>query len=133
MAGTLPKKDRRCHLVIAYAPEGTTLREANDAVNSFVADPARGLALFHDHFTDRAGGIVLLDVSSPEELAALRDPGPLARWDVRIHPLTFADSALRFLFQCDYTMSTYRNGRRLHELVRDYDAGELRASLDQPS
>ncbi len=131
MPGTLPKKDRRCHLVIAYAPEGTTLRDANDAVNAFVTDPARGLALFHDHFTDRAGGTVLLDVTSPTELAALRDLGPLTGWDVRIHPLTFADSALRFLYQCDYTMSTYRDGRRLHELVRDYDAGELRASLDE--
>ena len=95
MPGTLPKKDRRCHLVIAYAPEGATFREANDAVNAFVADPARGLALFHDHFTDRAGGAVLLDVTSPAELAALRDPGPLAGWDVRIHPLTYTNGTTR--------------------------------------
>ena len=27
-------------------------------------------------------------------------------------------------------MKTYRGGRRLHELVADYDAGELRESLD---
>jgi hypothetical protein len=124
MLMALTKKERGCYAVFAYAPEGTSMREANDAINAFVADEARGLVLFHDHFADRPGGAAVFAVETPEEMAALQDPGPLAGWDFRCHPLIFAESALGFLFQCDYTMIGYRK-RRLPDLFEEYRNSDL--------
>ena len=87
----LSKKDRGCWLAFGHAPEGTTMRAANDAMNAYVADDARGLALFHDHFADRPGGVALFAVETAAELAALREPGPLAGWDLHLHPLDFRE------------------------------------------
>ena len=126
---TLPKRDRRCHLVTGYAAEGTSLSDANAAFNAYVADKARGLVLFHDHFTDRAGGIAIFAVETEPELAALEEPGPLAGWELAVHPLIFAEGALGFLFQIDYTMLSYRK-RRLPELMREYEASDLCTSND---
>jgi hypothetical protein len=86
----LPKRDRRCWVVSGYAPEGTTVAQANDALNAFVADPRRGPLLFHDHFADRPGGIAVFAPDTPDELAALKEAGPLAAWSVAVHPLIFA-------------------------------------------
>jgi len=116
----LTKQQRGCWAVWAYAPDGTTMRKANDAINEFIAEPARGLVLFHDHFADKPGGIAIFDIQTSEQLTALRDPGPLAGWDFRTHPLIFAGSAVRFLFQCDYTMQSYGDGRRLTTLFDEY-------------
>jgi hypothetical protein len=122
MAG-LPKRDRRCWIVSGYAPDGTTMAEANDLLNAFVAEPRRGLVLFHDHFADRPGGLAVFAPETPEELAAVRDEGPLAGWDLAVHPLIFAEGALGFLFQVDYTMIAYRK-RRLPDLFAAYVASE---------
>ena len=116
----LTKQQRGCWAVWAYAPDGTAMRRANEAINKFIADAARGLVLFHDHFADKPGGMAIFDIETPEQLTALQDPGPLESWDFRTHPLIFAGSALRFLFQCDYTMQAYRDGRRLTTLVDQY-------------
>ena len=126
----LTKQQRGCWAAWAYAPDGTTMRQANDAINALVADEARGLVLFHDHFADRAGGMAVFDIETPEQLAALRDPGPVEGWDYRVHPLIFAGGALRFLFQCDYTMKAYRDGRRLTELFGAYKQTDDCAKLD---
>jgi hypothetical protein len=65
----------RCYLIYARAPEHITAAEANDLLNSYVADERRGLAVFHDHFTGRPhGGFVVLDVRTEDELALLDDP-----------------------------------------------------------
>ena len=120
----LSKKDRGCWLAFGHAPEGTKMRAANDALNAYVADEARGLALFHDHFADRPGGVAVFAVETAAELAALGEPGPLAGWDLHLHPLIFANSALRFPFQIDYTMSAYR-GRRFTDLMAEYTASDL--------
>ncbi len=66
------------------------------------------------------GGMAVFDIETPEQLVALRDPGPLAGWDFRTHPLIFAGSAVRFLFQFDYTMQSYGDGRRLTTLFDQY-------------
>jgi len=131
MAG-LTKRDRRCWLVNAYAPQGTTMRDANDAWNEYVADTARGPLLFHDHFADTPGGTALFAPDTEAELAAVKDLRPVADWDVRIHPLIFAEGALGFLFQCDYTMIGYRK-RRLPDLFAKYmasDAGKKNAARE---
>jgi hypothetical protein len=68
----------RCYFVYPLPPEGTTAREANDRLNEYVADPDRGLAVWHDHFVGAHGGAVVLDVRSAEEQTLLDEPGPLA-------------------------------------------------------
>ncbi len=127
---TLSKKDRGCHLVVAYAPPKTPMREANDGINEYVANHARGLLLFHDHFADEPGGVAVFSVETEEELAAVRDPGPLAGWNFKAHPLIFAGGTLEFLFQMDYTMQAYRGGRRLRTLTDAYAESELCAKND---
>jgi hypothetical protein len=119
----LPKRDRRCWIVSGYAPEGTTMAAANDALNAFVADTRRGPLLFHDHFADRPGGVAVFAPDTPEELAAVKEPGPLAAWELAIHPLIFAEGVNGFLFQVDYTMIAYRK-RRLADLYAKYVASD---------
>jgi len=96
---------------------------ANDRFNAFVADARRGPVLFHDHFADRPGGIAVFAPDTPEELKALKDKGPLAGWDLAVHPLIFAEGAIGFLFQVDYTMIAYRK-RRLADLYAAYLASD---------
>ncbi len=130
MAG-LPKRDRRCWIVSGYAPDGTTMAEANDQFNALVADARRGPLLFHDHFADRPGGIAVF-APAPEELEAVKQPGPLAAWDLAVHPLIFAEGAIEFLFQVDYTMIAYRK-QRLADLYAAYvasEAGQRNAARD---
>jgi hypothetical protein len=69
----------RCHLVHALAPPGASAREANDALNEYVA-----------------------------ERAMLADPGPLAGWRLSIHPLTFSLTAVGFAAQTSFTLEQYR-------------------------
>jgi len=125
----LTRRDRGCWIVHALAPDGTPMRAAIDAINRFVEDRRRGLALFHDHFADRPGGLAVFAVTTEDEREAVRDPGPLAGWHIHAHPLIFAESALRFLYQCDYTMHGYR-GRRLAELWEEYGRSEEKGRLD---
>lgn len=99
---------RRCYLVYALAPAGTSAREANDGLNEYVADARRGLAAWHDHFVGSHGGAVVLDVRTDEEEALLRVPGPLEGWELSIHPLTFSLSAVGFSAQTSFTLEQYR-------------------------
>lgn len=98
----------RCHLVYALAPVGTSARDANDRFNDYVADERRGICVFHDHFVGEHGGVAVFDVRSDDELTAVRDPGPLSGWDIRIHGLTFALTAVGFAAQTEFTLDQYR-------------------------
>jgi hypothetical protein len=99
----------RCYLVYAIAPEGTTATEATDLLNEYVEDERRGLAVFHDHFTGGPhGGFVVVDARDADQLALLDDPGPLAGWEIAVHPLTFALAATGFLAQAHFTLEQYR-------------------------
>jgi hypothetical protein len=106
----------RCHLVYALAPDGTSVRDANDLVNEYVAQTSRGLAVWHDHFIGGHGGAAVFDVRSDDERALLGDPGPLAGWQIATHPLTFALTAVGFAAQVSFTLEEYR-GVRLEELA----------------
>jgi hypothetical protein len=106
----------RCYLVYALAPEGTTAREANDRLNEYVADRRRGLSVWHDHFIGAHGGAVVLDVRSEADEALLDEPGPLAGWQLSVHPLTFSLSAVGFAAQTSFTLERYR-GASLDELA----------------
>ena len=67
------------------------MRDANDAINTFVANREVGMLLFHDHYGDRPGGFGIFSVETDAELAALREDGALEGRSVRRHPLIFAD------------------------------------------
>ena len=99
------------------------MREANDAVNAFVADERRGMLLFHDHFGDKPGGVALFAVETEEQRDAMHDAPEFDGWQVRRHPLIFSEGELGFLFQVDYTMIGYR-GRNLPDLFAAYAASE---------
>src|SRR5207247_5832572 len=99
---------RRCYLVSALAPERVSARAANDLLNDYIADRRRGIIVFHDHFTGKPhGGVAVWDVRADDELALLDDPGPLAGWDLRVHPLTFALAATGFAAQMEFTIEQY--------------------------
>lgn len=106
----------RCHLVYALAPPSVTAREANDLLNEYVADPGRGLAVWHDHFVGEHGGAVVLDVRDEDEEARLSDLGPLDGWQLSTHSLTFSLSAVGFSAQTEFTLEQYRSVR-LDELA----------------
>ena len=100
--------NRRCFLVYALAPERTTAREANDRLNEYVADPQRGLSVWHDHFVGTHGGAVVLDVRLEDERGLFDDPGPLVGWEMAVHPLTFSLSGVGFVAQASFTLESYR-------------------------
>jgi hypothetical protein len=106
----------RCYFVHALAPEPMSAREANDRLNSYVADGRRGLPAWHDHFVGEHGGVVVLDVRSDDERALLDDAGPLAGWRLSVHPLTFSLTAVGFAAQMSFTLEQYR-GVTLEELA----------------
>ena len=106
----------RCHLVYALAPEGVAARRANDHLNEYVADRSRGLAVWHDHFIGRHGGAVVLEPQTDAEFAMLDDAGPLAGWELRVHPLTFSLTSVGFAAQTSFTLEQYR-GVSLEQLA----------------
>jgi hypothetical protein len=107
---------QRCYLVYALAPEAVKAREANDLLNEYVGEARRGLAVWHDHFVGAHGGAAVLDVRSDEERALIDDAGPLAGWEIAVHPLTFSLSAVGFAAQTSFTLERYR-GVRLDDLA----------------
>jgi hypothetical protein len=115
----------RCYLVYAVAPEGTTAREANDALNAYITDSPRGLPVFHDHFTGKPhGGVVVFEVRSQNEAERLADPGPLPGWDLTSHALTFALTGVGFAAQTGFTIEAY--GRTSLEELRASEPDERR-------
>jgi len=104
----------RCFLVYALAPEGMSPAEANRTLNLYVEDPARGLSLYHDHFIGEPGGVVIFYVETPEQRAALEDPGPLAGWRLEVRPLIFARSPGAFDEQITFTLKAYRSADWKH-------------------
>ncbi|OTA41773.1 MAG: hypothetical protein A6D92_03955 [Symbiobacterium thermophilum] len=69
-------RNPRCFLVYALAPEGGSPAEANRLLNAYVADERRGLAVFHDHFIGRPGGVAIFFAETAEQRAAIADLGP---------------------------------------------------------
>jgi hypothetical protein len=115
---------RRCHLVYALAPAGVNAREANDLLNEYVEDRRRGISVFHDHFTGKPhGGVAVWDVQTKDEEALLSDPGPLAGWDVRTHPLVYAQAATAFAALVHFSLERYA-GTSLAQLEAEEDYDE---------
>ena len=101
----------RCYVLYALAPEGMAMRAANDGINALVGDKMLPLAIFHDHFLDRPGGLAVFHTQSVAEIEAL-DYGiakHLDGWRVEARPLIFSHSPSAFDEQIAYTLRTYRD------------------------
>jgi hypothetical protein len=100
--------NRRWFLMYALAPEGTTAREANDRLNEYVADSRRGL------WSGTTTSSVRTAARSCSTSARRRSgrcsmiPGPVAGWEMSVHPLTFSLSAVGFAAQTSFTLESYR-------------------------
>ena len=99
----------RCYLVYALAPAEISARDANELLNDYIGDPGRGLAVYHDHFVGRHGGIAVFEIRTEQEQAKLADPGPLQGWELASYPLTFSLTAVGFVAQVDFTLRAYRD------------------------
>lgn len=130
MATQFRAKDKRCYVLIGYAPKGTSFRKANLALNEFISDPRRGLVIFHDHFMGTPGGLALFGVEDAEQLRALQERGPLKGWRIKLHPLIFAEKPIEFLYQSDFTMTVYRH-KRLKDLFAEYLQSEYARDIDE--
>ena len=98
----------RCFLLYALAPEEVRAAEANRILNSFIADPALPLAIFHDHFIGEPGGMIIFYVETAEERDALLTQKYLAGWQVDIQPLIFSHGPSAFDEQIAFTLKAYR-------------------------
>jgi hypothetical protein len=98
----------RCFLVHALAPTGLRAVTANAQFNAYVANPARGLSLWHDHFIGVPGGTAIFFVEDEAERAALSQTDPLEDWELQIHPLIFSYSPSALDEQMAYTLRAYR-------------------------
>jgi hypothetical protein len=115
----------RCFLVYALAPKSTSAAEANDALNSYIEDQRRGTVVFHDHFSRAPhGGVAVFDISSEEALSMVDDPGPLEGWQLHVHPLTFALTAVGFIEQAHLTLREYAKTNL--EALRDSETDDPR-------
>jgi hypothetical protein len=99
----------RCFLVHAIAPSGLSASDANALLNQYVAHPARGLAIWHDHFIGTSGGTAIFFVEHESQRQALTGHGTLEGWQVTVHPLIFSHSPSAFDEQIAYTLRAYRN------------------------
>jgi len=82
--------------------------EANDALNTYIADPSRGIPVVHDHFTGKPhGGFAVLFPRDENELARLNDHGPLEGWEIHHHPLVFAITLVGLDAQVGFTLQEY--------------------------
>jgi len=98
----------RCFLLYALAPDGLPAAEANRILNTFIGDPVLPLALFHDHFIGKPGGVVLFYVETTQERDALLAQKYLEGWHVEIQPLIFSHSPSAFDEQIAFTLRAYR-------------------------
>jgi hypothetical protein len=118
----LARGKQRCYLVYAVAPDGVSARKANELLNTYVEDRRRGFVIFHDHFTGKPhGGLAVFDVRDRDAYRLLEDHGPLAGWEVAVHPLTFSLAATGFAAQMALTAEAY-GGKRLEELREEEPA-----------
>lgn len=120
----------KCYAFIGYAPERTSLRDADVQFNKFISDKANGLVLYHDHFVDEPGATALFYVESESELERLEQHQALQGWSVKVHPLTFTEKPIEMLYQTDFTMGVYR-GQRLRDLMKAYIGSEYERNVDK--
>jgi hypothetical protein len=98
----------RCFLLYALAPSDLPAAEANRILNEFIGDSSLPLAIFHDHFIGKPGGVVIFYVETAGERDALLTQKYLDGWQVEIQPLIFSHSPSAFDAQISFTLKAYR-------------------------
>jgi hypothetical protein len=98
-----------CYLIVVVAPSTVDWGESNLRINEFLDTPGLGVVVNHDHFRDDGanGGYMLVHVRTEEELAKLREPGPLEGWQRQEYPLWASVTATGFLSQSRFTMMRF--------------------------
>jgi hypothetical protein len=97
-----------CYLVYATAPGGMRARDANDALNAYIADAGRGIPVVHDHFMGAPhGGFAILFPRDERERERLDDTAPLEGWEIHWHRLVFALTPVGFDAQVAFTLDRY--------------------------
>ncbi|MBY6037003.1 hypothetical protein KUV80_10070 [Fictibacillus nanhaiensis] len=112
----------KCYLVYGLSPEGTKALEANRQLNEWIKNNSLGKIIYHEHFSKKPlGGFAVFEVNSHSELYQLQNEpltenSYLYRWSLSYHPLTHSTSTERFIFQTQYTLSSYRGVSMTYEL-----------------
>ncbi len=120
----------KCYSVIAHAPASLSIRDAARVFNHFLENRQNGMVLYHDHFVGVPGAFAVFYLESLAEFESLSQHKELENWTVEIHPLIFTEKPVEMLYQMDFTMGVYR-GKRLRELVRQYEGSDYEKSLDK--
>lgn len=99
----------RCFLIYATSPDSVNAKEAHRLFNAYIADPSRGISLYHDHFVGKpGGGLAIFYVENKEQKIALSEPGILQGWSIISHPLTFSRTPGSFDEVIAFTLAAYR-------------------------
>jgi hypothetical protein len=117
----------RCFLVYALAPANLPAADANRIFNEFIGNRKLPLAIYHDHFIGKPGGVAIFFVDTVKARDALLDQTYLAGWHVEVQPLIFSYSPSAFDEQIAFTLKAYR-GVNWEELQK-----EKRPSYGNPS
>jgi len=112
----------RCYFVYGIASDGINAKEANHALNQWIKNEALGKIIYHEHFASRPfGGIAVFEVHSQEEFEILQQEPTnkdsfLHGWTLRYHPMVHSKNTEGFVFQTQYTLSTYRGVNMKYEI-----------------
>jgi hypothetical protein len=112
----------RCYLVYGIAPDGINAKKANYVINQWIKNEALGKIIYHEHFANKPlGGIAVFEVNSQEEFECLkREPTNedsfLYGWKLSYHPMTHSTSTEGFVYQTQYTLSSYRGVNMTYEI-----------------
>lgn len=118
------KFKRRCYFVYGIAPDGIKAKEANDSLNQWIKNEALGRIIYHEHFANKPfGGIAVFEVNSQKEVDHLKqepsnEDSFLYGWDLSYHPMTHSTSTERFVYQTQYTLSSYRGVTMTYEIKK---------------
>lgn len=96
--------------------------EANLSLNNWISNQEFGKIIYHEHFaTKPLGGIAVFEVNEQKELDALRseplsETSHLYGWTLSYHPLTHSTNTDKFIYQTQYTLSSYRDVKMEYQL-----------------
>jgi hypothetical protein len=112
----------RCYLVYGFAPAGTRALQVNASLNNWIGNKELGKIIYHEHFaTKPLGGFAVFEVNEQSELDALRsepltEASHLYGWTLSYHPLTHSTNTDKFIYQTQYTLSSYRDMKMDYQL-----------------
>mgnify|MGYP001073044317 CR=1 FL=1 len=105
---------KKCYLVYGIAPKDLNAKGSNLALNEWIKNKALGKVIYHEHFANKPlGGIAVFEVNTQEELNNLKNEykekdSHLNGWNLSCHPLIHTKDTEGFIYQTQYTLSTYR-------------------------